>query len=185
MMRFKMLYVSILFLSGVSLASFILFFVSGLTGGRSYPSGWRIRSDHRSLATAIESYFLDHKVYPPMEPMRLHEYAGDGLEKAGGWYLAMLHGGNSELHGITTPVAYITSLFPDPYANDRGLPFAYYTDGFGWTVFSTGPDLDYDLNKPHEVYDGKIFQPSETLYSLTYDPSNGTESSGDIWRVKQ
>ncbi len=179
---FTLLELSIVIIIVVILAAIA---IPNFLEGRGRPRISPVRADHRTLATAIETYFLDHKVYPAMQPLRYHEYAGDGLEEAGGWFLNTIHPGSSSIEGITTPIAYVTSVFPDPFAKDRGLPFAYYTDGPGWILISPGPDGDYDINKPHEVYDSSIVQPSGKLLLYAYDPTNGVDSSCDLFRVKQ
>jgi hypothetical protein len=56
--------------------------------------------------------------------------------------------------------------------------------------WSVGPDGDYALPRKGgfvdpEVYDPDKAAPSENLMNLTYDPTNGAESDGDIWRAKQ
>lgn len=64
------------------------------------------------------------------------------------------------------------------------FPFAYYTDGPGWILMSTGPDRDYDVD-PRVDYDGAAKTPLPGLVLKTYDPTNGTKSDGDVWRVKE
>jgi prepilin-type N-terminal cleavage/methylation domain-containing protein len=150
--------------------------------GRSLVS--RVRTDHRSLATAIESYYVDHNCYPGHRPLAGHATKLKPLRKARGEDLFTLDTGGADRAGLTTPVAYITSLFPDPFAPEPGLTFAYFTDGPGWILLSPGPDLDYDI-VPERDYDGSIPQPSPHLLLLGFDPTNGTESDGDLWRVKQ
>ncbi|MBN1900198.1 hypothetical protein JW926_02580 [Candidatus Sumerlaeota bacterium] len=109
-------------------------------------------------------------------------------------------------HTITTPQAYLTSYFGDPFADTKGCVFAYYKDTNGWIVASFGPDTDENdedpivgdigFSTPYTVetrYDSRIAQPSELLVTgdgqsgeaCTYDPTNGTVTSGDIYRVKQ
>jgi len=64
----------------------------------------RARSDMRSLATAIESYYVDHSVYPPaME--------GEQLPPL-----------------LTTPVAYLTSLPHDPHRATREIRADSYAE---------------------------------------------------------
>jgi hypothetical protein len=63
----------------------------------------------------------------------------------------------------------------------------------GWMLVCPGPDGDYDLADEWDVYNPAVAQPSRHLLggtnkrgsALTYDPTNGTVSNGDIWRVKQ
>lgn len=65
--------------------------------------------------------------------------------------------------------------------------------GEGWILVSTGPDGDYDLAGEWDVYDPSQTQPSMQLiagtnkkgFAFTYDPTNGTVSNGDMWRVRQ
>ncbi len=55
----------------------------------------------------------------------------------------------------------------------------------GRILFSPGPDEDYDIRHPEEVYDSELKQPSPLLITFAYDATNGTKSSGDVFRVKQ
>lgn len=70
---------------------------------------------------------------------------------------------------------------------DRTNPimFRYYTDGTtGWMLLGVGPDGKEDYHPPENLK----FETStmiESLLPFTYDPTNGTVSSGDIWRVSQ
>lgn len=144
----------------------------------------RAKSDMRSLGTAIEAYFADYQAYPASVPMR--ELVSDyrQLEKAGGAYLAIVSPGNSAVAGITTPVAYLTQLFHDSFTYEF-VSFAYYSDGKSWILFSPGPDNDYDIRRPEEVFTSTEDQPSTRMIVLAYDVTNGTVSSGDVWRVRQ
>ena len=116
----------------------------------------RAHSDMRSLATAIEAYMIDNNTYPKeLEPF------------------------------LTTPVAYITSVPTDPFATTEGAAFRYRSqDDKGWILFSAGPDKQYDID-PVKDYDAAKENPLPQLFLKTYDPTNGTTSRGDIWRVKQ
>lgn len=120
--------------------------------------------------------------------------------------------GPGSLVSLTTPVTYITHFAEDPFADTRGLSFRYHTDGVGWIVGSFGPDRDEatvgDLpweapldagrdgrgpGSMEAAYWGRIAQPSLTLLTgssgrprkgaYTYDPSNGTLSQGDLYRI--
>ena len=118
----------------------------------------RVKSDHRSMATAIESYYVDNNAYPV----------------------------NAEILW-QGPVKYMSSPFSDPYADVRGTTFRYksgdeavriareagflpegysmHPDSF-WLVYSIGPDT------------------TDNGGTLIYDPTNGTISPGDIIRIK-
>ncbi|MGC8841903.1 MAG: type IV pilin protein [Candidatus Sumerlaeaceae bacterium] len=148
----------------------------------------RAKSDLRSIATALESYYVDNNHYPP--------------------FTVFVRGllGEQQIHLVTTPVAYISSVPQDVF--QAGKPkkypgatgtcaaknyddwygpypryFLYSTNTFllngesGWTVRCMGPDLDFDLvgcasdNDIAEPLNGK------------YDPTNGTVSNGDVLRA--
>lgn len=149
------------------------------------------RGDMRSIATAIESYFVDHNLYPAQVPLANFTKQRGKLARMGGANLcAMDPGRPGRCDGLTTPVGYIIgTVLQDFMAANAGLdvPYAYYADAHGWILFSPGPDGDYDITDPSKVYDSSIPQPSPLLSGgpWTYDPTNGTLSSGDVYRVHQ
>lgn len=148
------------------------------------------RMDMRSMATGIESYYVDNNCYPPARPLREACKSVSDVERlrrAGGYDLTMVEPGRLGMAGLTSPIAYLPQIYRDPLAPVKGLPFVYYADTNGWILISAGPDQRYDIINPAAVYDSMIAQPSPTLISgFTYDPTNGADSSsGDVWRVKQ
>lgn len=163
----------------------------------------------RDVERALEAYYADHHAYPPMAPLR--EYANDprkdlastpfavgwdahvtALEKADGLDLFTISS------ALTTPVPYLKALPPDPCINDQRLapylpaetriPFAYYVYNNeaepGWMLISPGPDGDYDLINPPEVYDPARKLISRKIRRYRYDPAYGIQSTGDIFRFK-
>ncbi|MBI3734973.1 hypothetical protein HY256_00465, partial [Candidatus Sumerlaeota bacterium] len=94
----------------------------------------------RNFATALESYYVDHKSYPPMRPLKDFVRDKSWLKKSGGENLS------AASPWLTTPVSYLGAFPSDPFTSSREpAPFAYYSDGLnGWICFSPGPDLDYD-----------------------------------------
>lgn len=102
------------------------------------------------------------------------------LRSMGGMMLSSPHPGGGGVAGLTTPVAYTTSLFPDPNL-PLGFPSAYHADGEAWLLFSPGPDRRF------KIVPGKDFVTSEpertrsVLRGKRYDPTNGLVSSGDVW----
>lgn len=144
----------------------------------------RAKADLRSLATAVESYVVDNNKYMPfVVPVR-------GLL------------GELQIHLLTTPVAYISSIPHDvfqagkpklsttcPYKNYDDyygmIPryFVYSTSTFllngqtGWTMRCMGPDLDFDLCGCPSDNDSAVPENGK------YDPTNGTVSNGDILRA--
>lgn len=147
----------------------------------------KIIEQQRAVSNALEAYQVDQHAYPGSRPLR--DFAGrhaNWLRKAGGWDLETIDPGQLNLqHGLTTPVAYMPALPADLFAKGGALPMAYYCDGEGWLLFSAGPDWDYDIQRPSEVYHSSKTNPAPALIELTYDPTNGVKSSGDIIRVKQ
>ena len=183
----------------------------------------RARTDQRSLATAIEAYYVDNNIYPA--------HATGGQTYNGYIVASQGHSGgaaalpsfrlNNPLNAsmafmtLTTPVAYITSYPADPFASNKGCTFSYGSvfpgdpntpagkGGVGWILWSFGPDVDeYKGNTPSDspyfIYNPAASEPSLILLTgsendggdsgqnqFTYDPTNGTVSGGDIWRVKQ
>lgn len=183
----------------------------------------RVRTDHRSLATAIEAYYVDNNSYPAAtntKAQSAYAFAPTGkLDNCRTFKLHVPTNNAMRCLTLTTPVAYITSFFSDPFADTRGATFPYWAGRTGWILGSWGPDTDEaqggqllwcatgftpgprgvaDNPSPYvagveTVYDPvNISQPSLTLLAgagakgaYTYDPTNGTVSSGDLWRVKQ
>lgn len=175
-------------------------------GSRSYLS--RIRADLRSVSTALESYYVDNNEYPAMRP--LSDFVGSAtreLNEVGGKALFSIEPGVGALYGLTTPVPHLTSFFNEPLINQSHgwaaqwpiapiryalfggrpgafWPYPYYNDrNQGWIIWASGPDRIYDIANPSEIYDATVPQPSARLNDLTYDPTNGTYSRGDIWRA--
>ena len=106
--------------------------------------------------------------------------------------------------GLTTPVAYVTTLPRDVFSPDRTHWFGYCTIHRGrnegiWILTSLGPNTIQPIQRTLAPLDcpgwmgwqgGDIQEASaltdaqyrRTLIDRTYDPTNGTVSAGDIWR---
>jgi hypothetical protein len=176
----------------------------------------RTRTDMRSLATAIEAYNIDCKVYPAFSvgPDSVNGTLGaDNAASALPSFRAPeIVQGKPRFATLSTPLPYITSLPRDVFSPGRQATFVYWsvtpgqadpsgkivgkdspTSGTGWILVSPGPDGDYDVPVSWDAYDPRRPQPSPRLRSgvnangqaFTYDPTNGTDSGGDVWRVKQ
>ncbi len=139
----------------------------------------RVKAEFRTCATAIEAYRVDYNYYPRYNG--LDQFITPSIaDDAGPHFLP---------YELTSPVAYITSLFdeifegkntpgnipklhPYHYFNKRQSPtffgarelaiFGTENLGYQWLLSSNGPDL---------WCDGLM---------LIYDPTNGTVSSGDL-----
>lgn len=163
----------------------------------------RVRSDQRSLATAIEAYYVDNNEYPLFRTGTQGAHANIvGSNQTVMTFALRLP--NALCNTLTTPIGYITSYPRDPFA-DKATTFEYYRDLNGWILGSWGPntdqnthgDLDWVPNNTgvETVYKSSESQPSSLLLTgastgtgqgaFTYDPTNGTVSAGDVWRVKQ
>lgn len=138
--------------------------IVGHSSKRAFVS--RARSDMRTLTSAIESYFVEHNAYP----LRL------------------------DREGVLPKPVHSPPWrdFSDPFAAEKGTLFRYQSmtsaDGTpGWIVWSGGPDLDLDITPENlaSLYDPAARTPSYALIGRTYDPTNGSESDGDVYRLKQ
>lgn len=184
----------------------------------------RVRSDIRSYATALEAYYIDNNAYPPSGSSGSGNAAGPipniprnptGAGNVNN-HLPAVTGpaalaaipsfaarGTTFVYQLTTPIGYVTSLFPDPFMDKRGATYAYWANNQGWICWSPGPNADQSDSTElgnsfavETVYDITVAQPSTLLVSggnsvltgtraYTYDPTNGTISPGDVWRTKQ
>lgn len=79
---------------------------------------------------------------------------------------------------LTTPVAYLGRLPTDSFADNRGTVLVYWrlepADAAAWPgvraiILSVGPDADWSVSKANRVRE-----------SILYDPTNGTNSAGDL-----
>lgn len=183
----------------------------------------RVKSDHRSIATALESYYIDNNQYVEQGDTTSNTFPtitdvnkvwGREGQKAIAWRLS-------------TPISYLsstTSAFSDPFFSSYGLASAvndtkfynYSGDylrgrtydasqdaggpaGFqalsqelfqinGYHLRSRGPDADYETRAggwaDYIRWRGSAGQGAngDGGYSALYDPTNGTNSSGDIAR---
>jgi len=148
----------------------------------------RVKSETRSVATGLESYYVDNNSYPPMGD---YTWADSYTEPA-------FHSRIPAF--LTTPVAYLSSLPIDPFLTVPAGSLAYsfynrYTyynfpqyqgiagGGFvnqrrrsgDWLIYSWGPDRNSNQAAP--------FLGEYGVYT-NYDPSNGTVSLGNIIRTQ-
>lgn len=157
----------------------------------------RVKADVRSLSNALESYRVDANGYPPMGDRHPQQrWAPLPAEP-------IFHSRITSY--LTTPIAYISSLFQDPFmllqTAQLTYPYIYqrYTyynyDQFiacyptsvwykqcrdslagAWLIYSWGPDRAGNwAGSPPLGEDG--------VYT-NYDPTNGTVSIGNIIRTQ-
>ena len=168
----------------------------------------RVKTELRTFATAIESYYTDWNVPPP----EAGEVTGVGV------FAPLTIEGRTGQTGIltpsiTTPVAYISKFDiydpflatdalqrpdirlysyhcykwkwweqPDTYAlthSDVLTGYEFKDYYEAWRLFSIGPDKQYD-----NIPGGSQFTIPSPV-GLPYDPTNGTVSTGNIIRSQK
>jgi len=161
----------------------------------------RAKADMRSYAVALEAYRTDQNGYPTWHYTR-YTYRSDKygtLPEVTEWFVGGLYNAGSEWtetnpfpgpYQVTTPIAYITSLPPDPFHQAEGddpydtRSFMYVNWVYGiqqnpafptyvlimygdWRLTSAGPDKS---RRDEQI--------------VLYDPTNGTVSIGSIHRTQ-
>lgn len=147
-------------------------------------------ADMRTLGRALEDFYREHHAYPAWSLDPDQNAFGQGAKNnpnMAGQPTFMVRSALTGLKTLTTPVAYMSEYPKDPMAPTKGLTFSYFSMASGWILWSAGPDKTYDLSIENikQAYDPNKSMPSAYLIERTYDPSNGSTSGGDIWRVKQ
>jgi prepilin-type N-terminal cleavage/methylation domain-containing protein len=166
----------------------------------------RARADMRSTALALEAYATDYNKIPPMlgaPPYGQTENQNNYYGNPRGY------GFRGVPHNLTTPVKYVSSIFPDPFkygavanlAPDIGRPYTDPNPFDGSFVYHNirqfaavaGSGFDY---RDIDAYgDWRLFSlgPTRLYVSLGtydplkgwfYDPTNGTVSKGMIIRTQ-
>ena len=164
-----------------------------LNSSGPHAKGSRVRSDMRSLATAIDAYFVDHGQYPvwsiggrrSVAPSYNHWVAEMQQRRKDPANLPSfaLPADGVPYRALTTPLAYVITYPGDPFAPLKGVTFVYWSVGsgetdpsgtitgtetdFGWIVVSPGYDGVYTIPPDYDVYDPRIPQPSDRLIAGT------------------
>ena len=163
----------------------------------------RVKADMHSLTTAIEAYHVDHNKYPYRRNTQANPpattIAVPEVDKR-----------QEQMKVLTTPVAYITSLFPDVFETILAPPnnlidyfdptqcswlinsrhamrpeYQVSPDQAGWLLVSVGPDKYLGPAKnvggwPKPANYEVDFYVRGTIF-FPYDPTNGTISYGNIY----
>ena len=157
----------------------------------------RVKADHRSIAIGLEAYFVDQASYPDTGAETIWRRAeleddAKGTSLTGEQLPTILSSSDPD-HPFRK---YITPTFFDPFGTEAAAPYCYWpVTGYseegkalpGWIIWSAGPDGDYDLTLANiaEAYKPAERVPNDILINLAYDPTNGSVSSGDVYRTKQ
>lgn len=145
----------------------------------------KARAEQRTIATAMDSYFLDWAMYPPDHDPNDRNQKG--------------------LYQITSPIAYLKTLPIEPFAQDSGMigstgEVSWEMGSSGLTpiqatvisvkgnvhafnIESHGPDVDDDWhgNDDWPFCAGPRSDPCGGGCNWTnYSPTNGTKSNGDL-----
>lgn len=161
----------------------------------------RAKADMRSVAVAVEAYAVDHNKYcrPDFPTWQLPHGLG-----------AILAGWTYDAFGLTTPVAYLTSIPKDPFGGRPGpgdlatstFEYFYATKDFyedttvhalySWQTSYTTANADQReawVAKWNLQSRGPDRNLKRTITEIdrpmkwVYDPTNGTISRGNIVRV--
>jgi hypothetical protein len=144
----------------------------------------RTKADMRSTALGIESYYVDYNKYP--ESVVGKESLNGKLPETHPAYWMPTFKGVENKNGewtaiVCSPVAYIAEVPDDPFSENGEAALGYYTpDGKKWILFSPGPDKDYDID-PEKDLSGNPAEALKKIEALSYDPTNGSISNGDIF----
>ena len=155
----------------------------------------RCKADMRSVATALESYYVDNNTYPYYNNPSAHFLFISITPSAGS---------PSPEQELTSPVSYITSIPLDQFGFSIGgsfnYPFRYspfvenIADPYnqinskyhgGWILGSDGPGRTFnpiytDIVAPNDG--GQLGTVANTRIVDLYDPTNGTISPGALIR---
>lgn len=152
----------------------------------------RVRADMRSTASAVESYAVDHNHYPLYGVLNQNgTLQNPHISPAGPPAHKFLN------ECITTPIAYTTQIFEDPFVNNDPnnpadwkplFPRYFYTnlDQFSEVM---GPNPPPVIALKKDMYGTWIMSGAgpdrdrlDLASDLYYDPTNGTISNGDVIR---
>jgi type II secretion system protein G len=154
----------------------------------------RVKADMRTLATALESYRVDHNNYPRRQLVPIggaFSPLGDVTKRA------------EDLSRLTSPIAHITKVPFDIFEYRVPNPnntFEYWNHNVfinptnpslprdpavrgpipNWLLFSCGPNSDLGTSA---IRANLPYTPENAFgYLHDYDPTNGTISRGNIYR---
>lgn len=147
------------------------------------PEWWKVMSEMRTLGVSIETYRIDHNVFPPAADKdgNIILFSEDGTTVSSG-YVPWL---------LSTPISYWGTIPRDPFhflTKKEKENYRYATNGKScWIMVSYGPDKDEDIaieEFPSPKGADCDLQNFLSHYGkgteIVYDSTNGVISSGDI-----
>lgn len=160
-----------------SILAIIFFFSSADVMTRTGVS--RVHQDQRSIANALNEYRAENSDFPSTD---------------------------KGLATLVSPSRLLSEIPVDPFGKERSRTYRYFrfpgnSNESYWVVASPGPDGKFEFPLPLEETMGGASsvggEPSNALYhdgdgpdeivrrlrELSYDPTNGTRSSGDIFLI--
>ncbi|CAN5351436.1 hypothetical protein BH09SUM1_BH09SUM1_19570 [soil metagenome] len=220
-------------LISVTVSFFLIIASSGVThcGSEIREKVARVRSDMRSLATALETYRYDESIYPPSldrvtspiayinssfpDPFKARRFGAGYLEflwRSGLWTLLIVPVGmivylwrpgmkrrSRENFGIAAAMIAVPVLLGTFLSNDAGGAGSYPVPNTQWgpdqqgfrygaerTDFflqSVGPDGSFEPVDFSSMQAGDSIN-IELLILHSYDPTNGSASTGDLFRTR-
>ncbi|MBN1516274.1 hypothetical protein JXA32_06865 [Candidatus Sumerlaeota bacterium] len=149
------------------------------------------KADMRSLATALEAYRIDCGLYPAWGSGKQGVHADfskdDPIYQLPTFRIWTSPDEHSAFALLSTPLGYINTYPPDHFAPKLGATYSYYTNGDFCILIGAAADQDYDID-PMTALDRTtsktlISELADRLIEQQYDPTNGTFSDGDLFRI--
>ena len=132
----------------------------------------RAKSDMRNLAVSINQYYIDNQQLPEPERSLPDFKKTADREKINGIKLTFVP---QHIKGE------FEAELRDVFSIKKELPYAYYHDKEGFVLFSPGADEKYQLT-PEIFSQLKQSHVTADVANVTYDPTNGSYSYGDVYR---
>ncbi len=167
----------------------------------------RVKADMRSVATALESYTIDYNK-PPLGEYEIQQAGAGGDPSLASLPRYLVN--EYALSRITTPVAYMSSVPPDPFKKNvgqtggvggtgllagKGPLYTYHSHtwksgimaasiamGYTWSLHSLGPSA---RNADSGNVDRFLIGLGWDTELCPYDPTNGTRSYGQVFRTNK
>ena len=145
-----------------------------------------VKAEMSTIVTGLESYYVDNNAY--VFPSYGHATNGGCNSTFDMTNKAMSLDSMTRNQGLTTPVAYLSTMPRDIFSKNKAHWYGYMGWRNKWILTSYGPDTDspptWNEGDIEEVchFPPNIYKPEE-LEQRAYNPTNGTVSNGDLYRT--